>query len=551
MRKIADLYFGGECEQIIFMCKYCDPNRGNFQYTNQWLEVGNQYVEYPFKCSSAFDEIADNRKMLESIYNKVTQDGQNFTYFKFNSQVVEISFSSFEYKLIERAKYARNIGEILVIFRESPDHQANLDDIMLSILLEKMPKPPSSNKYIWKYSELSPALGAVGTEANLNTIKMSSNYYNFLTCDKRQLINPGVYIKPFKSQVWIVLGSAIVLTVAMNAISIKTDGRYFPFHIEYEKCSISLTILSLLLNTFGYGMNIYKNKTLRTKILLGVWLLTSIILSNAYRGDTFAKTVAPLETANVETFEELLSFTVYTESICSINQGQDIVHCFTFNFNLFTWLSRHLPSDTELSTVVSLFNLGPGGSATFERVLGVKLLKMERTMIELIMRTNLVDHEKYKTELNVENLLGKCHKTAYIAVNRDVQRLVKNLNKNCSEKIMYSGKDKWFEETSEWYVEENGGSRIFNVVNAASLFLNVEVVQKQNMEHYRSFNLNYSSTSSQMLLSRNRNLAFRNQFWFNTSKFYNLISVEQAEEDTLLKLVMLISLVAIVVYGLR
>jgi len=106
---------------------------------------------------------------------------------------------------------------------------------------------------------------------------------------------------------------------------------------------------------------------------------------------------------------------------------------------------------------VSLFEKGTGYISEFEEYVGIKLLRDERNMLEVILKTNLLEHVTFQSMSNIERLLGNCHKTAYIAKNTEIEKYLETQFRKTTKNQFYAGKEALLVEASNWHIQENGG----------------------------------------------------------------------------------------------
>jgi len=316
-----------------------------------------------------------------------------------------------------------------------------------------MPPPISKEKIVRKYSDLSPSVGGVITDANLGVIKMETHFYDFLTCYRSSSKDFFSYFYPFTASVWLALAATTSFTVLVVNLFYKT-GPLFDSEARSFNCSLFLTFLSILLNTFGYTPpEIHAKRKLNA--ILAVWWLLSIVISNAYRGDNFAKTTVPSKGVKVEKFEELEDFTIYSGNAC-LGYGTDVIHCYVFSNELFEWLVNRLHI-RRMKDAVSLLNEGTNQIIEISITSGVRFLKEELNMLKLMAKIIRLNLEENYNHSGIEPYLDKCDKTAFIAKNTDTLKLFKNFNESCSKNHMYLGKDAWFVQTTEWHIQLNGG----------------------------------------------------------------------------------------------
>ncbi|CAL8146526.1 unnamed protein product [Orchesella dallaii] len=128
------------CESIIFACKYCEQ----------------KYNPYAFKFETTQCQPRKYRRDMQKLYIAETEDGKNFTYFKEN-EFDTLKFGNNLKDLdLERLVAISNARTTLDVLHKV----MNLDEIILSVLLEKMRKPDSSSRLAveWKTARASPSM---------------------------------------------------------------------------------------------------------------------------------------------------------------------------------------------------------------------------------------------------------------------------------------------------------------------------------------------------------------------------------------------------------
>ncbi|CAL8146132.1 unnamed protein product [Orchesella dallaii] len=429
--------FGNECVSITFMCKFCDSQRFKYMYEYSWVRSRYPFQDFNFTCTPS-KIVQTYDKTFTNLYWNFTQDGMNFTYFKLVSE--ENIFELTDISLIEAIQNAKTARIVLL---QNP----KLDEITLSILLERM--LPYHEKARWYISALSPAIGAVGVmnlSVGLSVVPMESRFYNFISCDGNgeRVIQPFTYFKPFELQVWCLL----MVSLALTCISIFICNYLNPLDGKLCSCNAIMYIFALLLNT-----TVKINEPQNFRRILAVWLLTSIIISNAYRGDNFSKTTIPTKTNQVETFDEMIGFTFFTKHSCPGNYSA-FLYCATITLDILAWLpdvfgndKGHLimlkKIDEYLAHVLNVSG-GPNGVITASDKRQVKML----LQIQPVHLGTLDDLTKR---------IGQCEKTAFIEENKEIQRTIYNYRATCNQRNIYVGKERLFLKTTVWNIQENGG----------------------------------------------------------------------------------------------
>ncbi|CAL8126148.1 unnamed protein product [Orchesella dallaii] len=442
------------CTEFTFMCKYCQRKRNG-------KILGRRHSIYPFvgisqPCTFYLQTNINFRSTMDSIIMKETGDGKFIPHLRLNP---EPAGEEPLYKDKSKATPAK----IQDIIRRNP----KIDDIIYNILVEQL--PGESNRFLYsKNSDYLPALGAMLNSTIIAIIPMELRSYNFLTCDSstKNPLNMLVYLSQFQYLVWISLLitlaiGLIFLVATMQIIKPLDDG---PTHNQgkIDYCSVLLTITALLLNTVVASKELYKNVKLRG--FFSAWLLTSIVISNAYTSDIFAKITAPPKEKILEKFHQLEGFKLFINSSFYYrailrSQFRSGSEHFRMEFvsDFFDWLEQMI--DTSSSAYKEFkhqFQQGIGSSLK-ETKFAFKDYKFwgkkSEVMTELVSQL----HPYWTpTIADVEKYLGNCKKTAYIGPVDEIKEIEKYFKNNCKP-FIYAGNDKLFERTGAWLVHESGG----------------------------------------------------------------------------------------------
>ncbi|OXA39942.1 hypothetical protein Fcan01_25234 [Folsomia candida] len=121
--------------------------------------------------------------------------------------------------------------------------------------------------------------------------------FQFLTCYTEPYISFNLYITPFQTELWVVLGLSITTIITVTAIVLhyRKEEQYF---------SIWLFILATLFEETGFiPSKIVKCDYFR--LSLGTWCLMSVILTNVYNGLMISELNAPRKMFHPEIFFHL------------------------------------------------------------------------------------------------------------------------------------------------------------------------------------------------------------------------------------------------------
>ncbi|CAL8147398.1 unnamed protein product [Orchesella dallaii] len=443
--------FGGRCKELTFMCKFCNVR---FDFDDNY-----HFSDTSINCS--FPLMNGLQSTLHKLYNEITGNGRNITHFKL------ISLQNFDVDLTDMP-FLRRIHAAPTTFKVL-SLKPKLDEIILSILTETMPEPEPSKRLYWQAIHWAAVAGFGATPSFLNfgysIIQLDTQSFNFVTCDsKRGSLFSMVYgyVQSFDIYTWLLL----LLTIPMSIFMVCMVWRTLKFGKYGQLSSITLTIFASLLNTAVETRELRRNRKLRG--FFSVWLLTSIILSNSYRGDSISKTTAPSKVVKAEKIVHLANFQLFSKPISAI---VDIFSNFR-NYHIhtelgsriynFLWLKLGIIEFERFMTAAN--NLSDPGNGKHSSFLNNftynkaddKEVARILFQIERLPEVNL-SHRNTSLEREVYRFIGKCNKTAYIGRQQEIGEITRSFWKQ-GQKSMYAGTDKFLEKSGTWFIQESGGS---------------------------------------------------------------------------------------------
>jgi len=207
--------------------------------------------------------------------------------------------------------------------------------------------------------------------------------------------------------------------------------------------SMVLLIISLLLESAVYTKELQRNVSIRK--FFAAWILTSVVISTAYKGDNFAKAAAPTGIQKVENFHQLSGFHLFSKAICLHEQLQFqfplVLYCTEFGYRLSSSLQQSL-GDSFYKLISLAYNQSNWRDFNFMNAIPFNLTQdVENT--RLLFRTHQAPVDvNYSV---VDSLIGKCNKTAYVGGHQEIQRLVRDFDES-GKLFMYSGKERFLEK---------------------------------------------------------------------------------------------------------
>ncbi|CAL8134408.1 unnamed protein product [Orchesella dallaii] len=128
---------------------------------------------------------------------------------------------------------------------------------------------------------------------------VSSDAYNFLTCYNKDSLQIGYYFQPFQRDLWITLLIFLaVLSIVTHIFLIVKECNKSDFNSYFFVYS------SMLEHSCHMPDYLYEIETIR--IVFGLWLLVSVIFTNAYKGIAITGVTAPPHKSSIQTFSEVI-----------------------------------------------------------------------------------------------------------------------------------------------------------------------------------------------------------------------------------------------------
>ena len=247
--------------------------------------------------------------------------------------------------------------------------------------------------------------------------------FGFITCyEEPDTVSIRVYIDPLTFQVWLctVLSSTFLAVVLFNIFKVGST-----FLDTQANLLFVLIDQYIPLNEGKHGKLMGQAKyhyhcRQTVAILLTLWLLTALTLSNAYRGILTANVAAPVPTIGVDTFEELHAngFELYSPLESIVRQ---------YATSPWMW-SRLLEKHAEImaKNLDGVFAKPAVGLTTFGRHLSILHDKMQSSRKFDRVHFKYLWKDVYKNYLEMlrlpqgfpdttmEQVVGSCGKTAFV-----------------------------------------------------------------------------------------------------------------------------------------
>ncbi|CAL8134416.1 unnamed protein product [Orchesella dallaii] len=143
------------------------------------------------------------------------------------------------------------------------------------------------------------ALSTFEQQQYWHLVIVSSDAYNFLTCYNKDSLQIGYYFQPFQRDLWITLLIFFaVLSIVTHIFLIVKECNKSDFNSYFFVYS------SMLEHSCHMPDYLYEIETIR--IVFGLWLLVSVIFTNAYKGIAITGVTAPPHKSSIQTFSEVI-----------------------------------------------------------------------------------------------------------------------------------------------------------------------------------------------------------------------------------------------------
>lgn len=137
------------------------------------------------------------------------------------------------------------------------------------------------------------------TNIGVTIIQRSVGGYQFLTCYTEPYITLGFYLTPFQPELWLVL----VITIAI-LIAVMTLCQRFLGLLKQQTFSAWLYVLASLFEETG-SIPTWIEKHTFFRILLGVWGILTVVLTNGYNGIMISELNSPRAQSYPVSFNQL------------------------------------------------------------------------------------------------------------------------------------------------------------------------------------------------------------------------------------------------------
>jgi hypothetical protein len=287
-------------------------------------------------------------------------------------------------------------------------------------------KEPSCTRGWWNFPQIYKVSDATTASVDVSFLP-SSKYYTFLTCGggRHEGINFYGFISPFDVKTWIAIIFISVIGVGSFIFLVE---KYV--HNSNPSKNIFFTGLILILEQWDRITVLNKTKQTYLYWILGPWILTSLVLSYAYRGQNITQLTAPLGKIGVSTWQHLIDmeFKLYTKILdydpSSTNISElwkntlDTEACSYFYIPFFKqWKFRRIKGEFHK------FILSSTTCRYFENRMNPSLFNLTTKVLYHKIRF-YPDYSKIVSgETNFASILASCQKEAVVGWNDDIERI--------------------------------------------------------------------------------------------------------------------------------
>ncbi|OXA42299.1 hypothetical protein Fcan01_22881 [Folsomia candida] len=265
----------------------------------------------------------------------------------------------------------------------------------------------------------------INQATNIPIVRIASQSHRFLTCDgllKEAESGPSFHhlVSAYQVAPWFTLVTLILLTNVVFKII---------FSLSETNCNALLLMIAFLVEQ-GIGITPSTRKTLSALLLLAPWLLMSIIISNAYKGQNVTDLISPLKPRLVSLFDEILAqdYTLYVS-----------------NHKWYDHRSKKFVEREETSMVRSRLHIS---IAEYEIE---KLSNDTLTFLEKLKSRIFVISDNHK--LTLIDAISSCNKTAMVTYGSTIDEYESQLKFLRPNSHVVKSSEEFFKKERGWIVD--------------------------------------------------------------------------------------------------
>ncbi|OXA37360.1 hypothetical protein Fcan01_27855 [Folsomia candida] len=167
--------------------------------------------------------------------------------------------------------------------------------------LHFFPSPTNSGIYKPRISTLTLGRIKLTRSRYRNSVPLKFDGYQFLTCHSESFVSFRFYVIPFQSVVW----GSLMGTIVILVVTVHLYQKYYEVSFG-NSFSPWLFVLANIFEEAGHIPRITEHKTF-FRLVLGGWILMSVVLTNCYNGLMISYLNSPLPKSKIpEKFQDLL-----------------------------------------------------------------------------------------------------------------------------------------------------------------------------------------------------------------------------------------------------
>ncbi len=339
--------------------------------------------------------------------------------------------------------------------------------------------------------------------------------YNFLTCYHENYRSWKYYLQPFEMEVWLVLMtylSFVAIFVHVTVILRKQNNSDFNAFFYFYS-----TILEYAYSVPDYIFNI---RTLET--VIGLWLVMSVILTNAYKGIAITGITAPMEKASITSFYDILKGgdVDYKEILTTpdeqVTKTDFAVYTFLSTEGLAEWVDFNRTGNIEYrddgsiaaqrSWVPFMLEAFQKASQQFNSLssksldlFGNAFWRKWRLHAELNRESTYpipkpeIGYEKSLSVAIEREIVNCSRKIMFVSGEENIANEIEYLRRNYPHKTFFQGNEALFSDYVTWQFDNPGGSRLieyFMKLLENGIYHQIEWFYRR--QEYSGIRLNYT-----------------------------------------------------------
>jgi len=278
--------------------------------------------------------------------------------------------------------------------------------------------------------------------------------FNFITShkEKETFWTAGkIFVRPFQWEVWVAFGLAITGTTLAFLIS-----KYL-LPLRFDVLS---NLSSIIFNLLEVGLNDKQLRAIQSRFMLktifGVWVVTGVVLTNAYKGIIISYLCSPFPQFRLlKYFKELDNFTHYTPSISTFHTDWQLcgakayeITCLSPDWKVWGNYTKYKDMSYERCNQMHLDHSHLG--QLFPTLDYLKLSDETRAIFQKLGNSTLV-FPPCKFQDLVQRM-NQVSRSAYVTWNNELDDFLRILQRENNKQIFYKGQELFHVVPRNWYV---------------------------------------------------------------------------------------------------